>query len=247
MDEAPSRAARREQQKRTRLLVGIGGGILAIALIAVVVALVAGGGDDGKKTAAEETTVAPSTTVSLQLGDVSTDSAGPPAQLTPEQADAVLKVVTDYVDAASVDPLRTAQPAGDLSGIFDAAALARVAGVDRGVMVDEGLPKVTGDLTVTAKPVDVVALADQGGAIVLATASLDLEITGDAHVKAGPLKVARRGDLVLAPDASGAWKVTSFNILVSRTGAGLDPTTTTAAAPTAAAPRATPTTVKGSK
>ncbi len=240
MDEAPSRADRREQQKRTRLLVGIGGGILAIALIAVVVALVVGGGggDDGKKTAAEETTVAPSTTVSLQLGNVSTDSAGPPAQLTPEQADAVLKVVTDYVDVASVDPLRTAQPAGDLSGIFDAGALARVTGVDRAVMVDEGLPKVTGDLTVTAKPVDVVALADQGGAIVLATASLDLEITGDAHVKAGPLKVARRGELVLAPDASGAWKVTSFNIVVARTGAGLDPTTTTTA---------TPTTVKGSK
>ena len=243
MDEAPSRAVRREHQKRTRLLVGIGGGILAIALIAVVVALVSGGGDDdGKKTAAEETTVAPSTTVSLQLGNVSTDSAGPPAQLSPEQANAVLKVVTDYVDVASVDPLRTARPAGDLSGIFDAGALARVTGVDRAVMVDEGLPKVTGDLAVTAKPVDVVALADQGGAIVLATASLDLEITGDAHVKAGPLKVARRGDLVLAPDASGAWKVTSFNILVARTGAGLDPTTTTAAAPTA-----TPTTAKGSK
>jgi hypothetical protein len=154
--------------------------------------------------------------------------------VTQEQADAVLKVVTDYVDAASVGPLRTAQPAGDLASIFDAGALARVTGVDRAVMVDEGLPKVTGDLSVTAKPVDVVALADQGGAIVLATASLDLEITGDAHVRAGPLKVARRGDLVLAPDASGAWKITSFSVIVSRTGAGLDPTTTTLAAPTTA-------------
>jgi hypothetical protein len=235
MDEAPSRAARRDQQRRTRLLVGIGGGILAIAAIAVVVLLLAGGGDDdGKKTAAEDTTLAPTTSLSLQLGNVSTESAGQPAQLTPEQANAVLKVVTDYVDAASVDPLRSAEPAGDLSAIFDAGALARVAGADRAVMVDEGLPKVTGDLTVTAKPVDVVGLADQGGAIVLATASLDLEITGDAHVKAGPLKVARRGDLVLAPDAAGVWKITSFNVLVSRTGAGLDPTTTTAVAPTTA-------------
>jgi hypothetical protein len=234
MDEARSRADRREQQKRTRLLVGIGGGIVAIAAVAVVVLLLAGGGDDDGRQTAEETTLAPTTNVSLQLGNVSTDSAGPPAQLTQEQADAILQVVTDYVDAASVDPLRTAKPAGDLSAIFDAGALARVSGVDRAVMVDEGLPKVTGDLTVAAKPIDVLGLADQGGAIVLATASLDLEITGDAHVKAGPLKVVRRGDLVLAPDTSGAWKVTSFSVLVARTGAGLDPTTTTAAPPTTA-------------
>jgi hypothetical protein len=232
MDEAPSRAARREQ-KRTRLLVGIGGGVLAIAAIAIVVVLLAGGGDgDKKQQAAQETTVAPNTTVSLQLGNVTTESAGPPAQLTPDQADAVLKVVTDYVGVASVEPLRSAEPAGDLSAIFDAGALARVTGVDRAVMVDEGLPKVTGDLSVVAKPIDVVGLADQGGAIVLATASLDVEITGDARVKAGPLKVARRGDLVLAPDASGTWRITSFSVLVSRTGAGLDPTTTTVAAPT---------------
>src|SRR5262245_52961891 len=232
MDEAPSRVEQREKQKRTRLLVGIGGGILAIAVIAVIVALLATGGDDDtKKAAPHETTLAPSTNVSLQLGNVSADSAGPPAQLAPEQADAVLKVVTNYVDTATVDPLRSAKPAGDLSAIFDAGALARVTGPDRAVMVDEGLPKVTGDLTVVAKPVDVMGLADQGGAIVLATASLDLEITGDAHVKAGPLRVARRGDLVLAPDASGTWKITSFSVLVSRTGAGLDPTTTTVPVP----------------
>src|SRR5262245_59861094 len=106
MDDAPSLADRREQQKHARRLVGIGGGILAVAVIAIVVLLLAGGGDDTKQ-GAEDTTVAPATNVSLQLGNVSTESAGPPAQLTSEQANAVLKVVTDYVDTATVDPLRT--------------------------------------------------------------------------------------------------------------------------------------------
>jgi hypothetical protein len=233
MDEGTSGAEPRESSpRRTRLVIGIGGGILAIAIIAVVIALVAGGGSDSKKAAPPATTAAPSTTANLTLGNVSTATAGPPAQLSPDQAQAVLKVVNDYVHEATIDPLRTAKPAGDLSGLFAAGALAEATGPGRAVMVDEGLPKVTGDLTVNAKPVDVVGLADQGGAIVLATATLDLDVTGDAHVKAGPLHVIRRGSLVLSPDLTGTWKVTSFDVSVARAGAGLDPTTTTASAPT---------------
>lgn len=243
MDEAQSRADQRDQsrqqsQKRRRLLIGIGGGVIVVAIIAVVVALVGGGGDDKGTSAGQATTVAPNTNVSVQLGDVSADSAGPPAQLAPEQSQAILKVVGDYLTAATVDPLRTAKPAGDLSALFGAGALALVTGPDRAVMLDEGLPKVTGDLNVTAQPVTVVGLGDQSGAIVLATASIDLDIQGVTAVKGGPLRILRKGDFVLSPDASGAWKVTAFNIAVARSGAGLDPTTTIA--PTA-------TTTKGSK
>ena len=243
MDEAKSRAEQRDQsrkrqsQKSRRLLLGIGGGVIVVAIIAVVVALVGGGGDKGTS-AGQATTVVPNTNVSLQLGDVSADSAGPPAQLAPEQSQAILKVVGDYLTAATVDPLRSAKPAGDLSALFGAGALARVTGPDRAVMLDEGLPKVTGDLNITSQPVTVVGLGDQGGAIVLATATIDLDIQGVTAVKGGPLRILRKGDLVLTPDASGAWKVTAFNIAVARTGAGLDSVTTTS--PTA-------TTTKGSK
>jgi hypothetical protein len=228
MDEAPSRADRREESKRRRRLVlAVGSGVLAVAVVAVVVVIVAGGGDDSKNTAKGGTTVpAAATNVALQLGEVSTESAGPPAQLSPEQAQAILTVVRGYLTAATVDPLRTAQPTGDLSVLFDAGALARVTGVDRAVMLDEGLPKVTGDLDVTSQPVKVVALADQSGAIVLATATIDLDIQGATQVKGGPLRILRKGDLVLAPDPSGAWKVTAFNVVVARSGAGLDVTTT---------------------
>jgi hypothetical protein len=237
MDEAPSRAELRDQSrkrqsaKNRRLLLGIGGGVLVVAIIAVVVAVVARSGGDTGTSSAEQAATVPvaKMNVSLRLGNVSADSAGPPAQLAPEQKQAIMKVVGDYLEGATVDPLRSAKPAGDLSALFDAGALARVTGVDRGVMLDEGLPRVTGDLDIAAQPVGIVALADQSGTIVLATATIDLDIKGVTVMKGvKPLRILRKGDLVLAPDPSGAWKVTAFNIAVARTGAGLDPTTTTA-------------------
>jgi hypothetical protein len=245
MDEAPSRANSRDQSrkggspKNQRLLVAIGVGVLVVAIIGVLIAVLAGGGDD-KGTGAKEATTVPdkSTNVSLQLGKVSAESAGPPAQVTSEQSQAIMKVLGDYLQIASVQPLRSAKPAGSLSALFDAATLARVTGVDRGVVLDEGLPKVTGKLDVVALPVDIVALADQNGAIVLATVKLAVDTTGVTESAGGPLHIVRTGDLVLSPDASGAWKITAYNFGVARTGAGLDPTTTTV--PTA-------TTAKGSK
>ena len=67
-----------------------------------------------------------------------------------------------------------------------------------------------------------VGLGDQGGAIVLATATIDLDIQGVTATKGDPLRILRKGDLVLTPDASGAWKVTAFNIAVARSGGGID-------------------------
>jgi hypothetical protein len=235
MDPEPSRAERRESARghQRKLLFGIGGAVLALAVIALIVVLVSGGGDDDKSANKPVgTQPIPGTNVTLELGDVSADSAGPPAQFSPEQAQAVLKVMRDYLTIATVEPLRSAKPAGDLAGVFDPAAIATVNGADRAVVVDERLPKVTGELDVAAQPVAIVALADENGAIVLATAKLDVDVTGATEVKGDPLHIVRRADFVLAPDGSGAWKVTQYNVAVARSGGGLDPTTTTAGTPT---------------
>jgi hypothetical protein len=165
----------------------------------------------------------------MPLGEVVADSAGPPAQVTPEQSAAVMKTLSDYLLLAIVAPLRTAKPAPDLAGLFDGGALAAVTGVDRPVVLDEGLPKVTGELNIAGQPVRIVALADQRGGIVLATATLDLDIQGATKIAGAPLRILRKGELVLAPVGGGAWKVTGYNLAVARAGAGLDPTTTTAA------------------
>lgn len=242
MDGATPRAARRDQSKRSRLLRGSRTRVVVAATFAIAAALFAGcSGGGGSDSSSTSSTAAPAAknNIAIPLGDVVADSAGPPAQFTPEQSQAVMKVVSDYVAVASVFPLRTAKPVGDLSGLFDGPALAAVTGVDRPVVLDEGLPKVTGDLNVVGQPVRIVALADQGGGIVLATATLDLDIQGATKVPGSPLRILRKGDLVLAPDAGGAWKVTGYNLAVARAGAGLDPTTTTAAV------EATPQSAKG--
>jgi hypothetical protein len=231
MDGATPRAARRDQSKRSRLLGGRRTRVVVAASFVIAATILAGcSGGGGSDSSATSSTAAPraKTNVAVPIGEVVADSAGPPAQFSPEQSQAVMKVVTDYVTLATVVPLRTGKPAGDLSGLFDGGALAAATGVDRPVVLDEGLPKVTGDLNVLGQPVRIVALADQDGGIVLATATLDLAIGGAIKAPGSPLRILRKGDLVLAPDASGAWKVTGYNLAVARAGAGLDPTTTTA-------------------
>jgi len=244
MDGATPRAIRRDQPERSRLLLGHRTRVVvavSFAIVATVFAGCSGGGSSDSSSTSSTAAPAAKTNLAVPMGEVVADSAGPPAQFTPEQSQAVMKVVTDYLAVATVFPLRTAKPVGDLSGLFDAGALAAATGVDRPVVLDEGLPKVTGVLDVVGQPVRIVALADQNGGIVLATATLDLDIQGATKVPGSPLRILRRGDLVLAPDAGGAWKVTGYNLAVARAGAGLDPTTTTAAV------GATPQSAKGTR
>ena len=191
-----------------------------------------GGGSDAAKTT---TTPAPKTTVDIPLGDVSADSAGAPVTIAADQSQRVLDALTTYVKGATVDPLRTGKPAtADFGGIFDAATLASATTTDRGVLLDEGLPKVTGELTVTAQPVAMVGLGDQSGALTLVTAALATDTTGGTKAKGGPLHIVRKADFVLQPDPTGTWKITAYNVVVTREGAGLSPTTTTAVATTGA-------------
>jgi hypothetical protein len=246
MDGATSRAEPRDLPKRSRRLAGSRPRVLAAASLAIAATVFAGcsgGGDSSSSSdSSPSSTAAPAakTNVAVPLGEVIADSAGAPAQFTPEQSQSVMKVVSDYLMLATIGPLRTAKPAGDLTAVFDGRALAAATGVDRAVLLDEGLPEVTGVLNVLGQPVRIVALADQDGGIVLATATLDVAIEGVTKVPGAPLRILRKGDLVLAPDGGG-WKVTGYTLAVARTGAGLDPTTTTAAID------ATPASAKGTK
>ncbi len=214
--------------RRRWLVIAISGTVVAV--VALVLALTLGGGSDRAPSAHRTvTTTAPvGDHVSIVLGKVSADSVGPPVTITPQQSQQVLDLVDRYVKEATVVPLRSGQPVtGDLSTVFDPAALAKITGADRAIALDEGLPRVTGDLDVVANPVNIVGLGDQGNVVVL-TASFEVDMTGPTHVEGPPLHIERRVDFVLSPDAAGAWRVTSYNMVVTRAGSGLDPTTTTA-------------------
>lgn len=224
---APTRSRARRQRARRRLAI--------VAAVVVVVALGAGialascsGGDDSDTS---KTSPAPKTTVDIPLGGVSADSAGAPVAVAADQSQHVLDAVTTYVKGATVQPLRSGKPAtADFGAVFDATTLASATTTDRGVMLDEGLPRVTGDLTVKAQPVTIVGLGDQSGALTLITASTSVDATGATKVKGAPLHVVRTASFVLQPDPAGTWRITAYDVAVTRDGAGLSSTTTTGAA-----------------
>jgi hypothetical protein len=229
MDDATSRTERRDQSRTRNRVIAIVAGVVAVIAVVVVVVVVAGGGDDSSKTASTApVTALVENKVELPLGAVTADSAGPAVTVTPEQSEQVLDVLGDYVKGATVQPLRSGSATtADLGTVFDPGTLAQATTIDRGVVLDEGLPKVTGTLDVVAQPITMVGLGDQGGALSLVTAAMLVDVKGPTAVKGAPLHIIRKADFVLAPDGTGGWKVTAYNMVVTRAGAGLDATTTT--------------------
>src|SRR5439155_26117461 len=186
MEGVDSRADRRDRGRRRAWTLAIVGAAVAVAAIAVVVVLAAGGGGSSHH-ASTTTHAAPAQTpVSLTLGKVSGESAGSAALLSPAQAQQVVDAVNHYVEVATIAPLRSGQSAGDLSPVFDTAALARVTATDHAVMVDDALPKITGRLRVSGAPVDLVALGDKDSHVVLVSASINLDVVGAGPARRPP-------------------------------------------------------------
>ena len=132
-----------------------------------------------------------------------------------------------------IKPLRTGEPAGDLSTVFDAGTLARVTGVDRGHVrgrAAEGHRRHHR----RGQARDFVGLGDQSGNLVLVTASVAFTVDGRISGVKAPLHIEQQGDLVLAPDGE-TWKATSYRMAVTRSGGGERPRPST------------PATTKGSK
>src|SRR4029077_13003971 len=99
-----------------------------------------------------------------------------------------------------------------------------------------GPPEGPGAPAVVRQPIAIVGLGGQGGNLTLASAAVLLDVKGQTATKNDPIHIVRRADLVLAPDASGAWKVTAYSLVVTREGGGLGtPTTTTSSAATTGA------------
>lgn len=181
----------------------------------------------------------PKSVVKIAPGTVTVYKVGEAPDTIPDDVrNAVMATLTGYVNAATVRPLQkgVVDDAG-LANALAPAVAARLAGPDRAVLVDEGLPKATSKIKVSATPVALTGLADGAGSIVVVTAAVDATTT--AKTTKGKLVIKRTGDLVLEPD-NGTWKITGYTLNVDRAGKAVRPTTTTtvpvapAAAPTPA-------------
>ena len=229
MVDSPTRADRRtDARRRGRMWIAIGAAVAVVAVV-VVVALLAGGGSDSASHGSTTTTGSDKTNVALQAGNVSADSAGPPVTVPSDLSQKVIGTIGDYLQVATVKPLRSGSPAGDLSGVFAGPALDRANGPDRAAVVDDGIPKVTGDLDVVAQPVAITGLGDQDGNLVALTATLAVDVKSKPSGKEAPLHISRSGYFVFTPDSAGNWKVTAYKLGVTREGGGVDVPATTAA------------------
>ena len=248
----PTRAERRTGSNgddgatggRRRGLV-IAGVVAAVLIVGVGAAFALGafsGGDDGG--GGEEAAPKATNNVDLQQGEVTVywPGLGPQNPTPPELPDQVMTAIGEYVDNGIVAGLRSGKVKdADLSSAFDEAALARLKSDDRGVVLDEGLPKAEGPLRVESNPTAIAVLNDAQGTSQVATATVGFAIR--AKGPKGPYTIKRTGQLEFTPDATGVWKITGWDLDIERSGSGLPvalQTPTTAPPPTAPG---TPTTV----
>jgi hypothetical protein len=177
----------------------------------------------------------PKAVVTLAPGEVTVFKTGDAPDTLPDDVrTAVMTALTGYTTAATIKPLR--------KGVADETALAaalapsvaaRLAGTDRTVLLDEGLPKSKSRITVTGAPVTLTGLADGGGGIVVVTANIDTTTT--TKTTKGKLTIKRTGELVFEPD-NGTWKISGYTLTVDRVGKGVKPPVTAPAAPAAPTP-----------
>lgn len=180
--------------------------------LGLAAALVAAGCSSGSSEAADAPEPEIVTVIEVPAGEIVIQSAGPAASLSPEVTDALLDAVETYVTDGVVATLRDGEP-GDLSGVFDPAALATLDTPEGAALLDRGAPAVTGDLRAIAEPVTLTALVDESGTAVLISAALVLVV--EATTDGGDVTITRVADLTFAPTADG-WLVTTYKASVFR-------------------------------
>ncbi|MFM8304053.1 MAG: hypothetical protein ACKOA9_07130 [Actinomycetota bacterium] len=175
----------------------------------------------------------PKPVVKIAPGEVTVYKVGGAPDTIPDAVrSAVMATLVRYVKAATVTALQKGKADEvTLTSTLAPGVAGRLTGPDRAVLVDEGLPKPTSAVKVSAAPVALTGLADGDSAIVVVTAGVDA--TATAKTAKGKVVVKRRGDLVLESE-NGAWKITGYTLTVDRTGKGVKPSATAPVAPTAA-------------
>jgi hypothetical protein len=164
--------------------------------------------------------------VKLVLGGVNNANAGTPATLGDDAANQIMAAVGQYVDKGLIAPVKTGKPPTDVAGLFDAGTQAAIQGPDKDVLFETGAAKLTGDFKPSADPVLITALSDGNGQFVLATAAFNYR--ADFGVEGGTQTTARTIALTFAPE-NGPWKITGYDVSVTRQGAQVEGSTTSAA------------------
>lgn len=159
---------------------------------------------------AEEGAPSKPAVVQFTVTGVDANATTPPDEAT---IAAVKKTLDGWAATAVVEPLRSGDPAGDLSPFFTAPALERLGDpAVRATLVDEGLPAATKSVEAEVANVSLASAAGESGvAVIAARFELKVHAVGDDS----DIDVVHSGDLMLVPDAD-AWKIDSFSVRTAR-------------------------------
>ena len=202
------------------MVIAVAAGLLVIAAVIFFLAR----GDDGGSAPSKKSV---SANVQLTLAGVQNANAGAPATFGDDAANQIMTVVGQYVDQG---PDRAGQDRASrprtCAGLFDAGTQAAIQGPDKDVLFESGKPALTGDFKPAAEPVMITALSDGNGQFVLATAAFTYR--ADEGVEGGTLTTARTIALTFTPE-NGAWKITGYDVSLTRQGAQVEGSTTSTA------------------
>ena len=191
--------------------------LAALALAALLLAGCSKDKDDDaapKKEKAATTTTATSAAPTLAFTVTETNTNGTKG---PDEAQlaAIKKTLDGWLASAVVAPLYSGQPAPDLSSLFSPAALERLGDpAVRASLVDEGLPPATTSITADAANVLLSTVAGADEVLALVGARIDVKV----HA-VGPtldVDIVHQGELVIAPEADGTWRIESFAVHTAR-------------------------------
>jgi hypothetical protein len=178
-----------------------------------------GGSSGGSGSATRSSTPKASDEVQLDVGATSVQSPILFTAFPAGVSDQVLASLRRYVEDATVRALHTGRAGTDLATLVDPGVTAQLAGPDRSVLVDEGLPKATGAVDVRSPAVPLTALVGTDGKPLLVIATVQLDVK--TQTGRGAVHIVRAGDLDFVPAADGTWQLTGYDLTVNRDGKGV--------------------------
>jgi hypothetical protein len=194
----------RTRSKKPRTALIVGGSIVAIAILALVIANLVMSDDGGTKPANVENSAG----LTLELGDVEVQSAGPPATISKSVQQSVLDASQSYVDDAILAPLEKGKLDRGYEKLFDSGVRQSATGRDQATVTEARTGSVK-PVKATATKVRLDGLGDQTGKVVLVAATFGVDVSGKG------VKIERLTELTFA-DEDGKWVVTAYRVGVQR-------------------------------
>lgn len=194
----------RRRSKKPRTAIIAGASVVVIAILAFVLVKLATSDNGSQKPAKVENSAG----LTLKIGSVGVESAGPPATISKSTQQSVLDSSQQYVDRALLAPLEKGTLDRRYAELFDSGIKADATGRDQATITEVRTGKST-PLKATATAVHLDGLGDQTGKVVLvaATFGVDLNVKG--------AKITRLTELTFANE-QGKWIVTAYKVGVNR-------------------------------